>query len=387
MATMPNGLPLSEERALEAGPRLLPAWSHSIHVGAFELWQVIGLVCSVVLALILGRVVQGLALRVWLRIAKRSSSRADDELVASLKGPVWLLSAGFLLRAAISTLQLPPATQRLTDVITNSIAIVSIVWLLQRTLRLILAVVGERSDIRTDSAGRSIRTHLEVSGRIAQIGVWFIGGSLFLLQFEFVRSVGVSLLASAGIAGVVLGFAAQRSIAQLFAGIQLSLTQPVRLGDLVVIDKEQGEIEEIRLTYLIVRTWDRRRLVVPIMKLLDSTFENWSLGSLEQTASMALKLDFSADIAVMRSRFETLLSEEPFKSIWDGRRHSVRIIDSDDRTATVRFAASVADSARAFELSALMREELINFVRTRPGWLARGRNESYVPATAPPQGA
>ena len=375
MGTMPNGLPLTEERALEVGM-----------FGSFEVWQVIGLLCSVMAALILGRLVQALALRVGLRIAKRTSSRADDELVTSLNGPLWLLSAGFFFRAAITTLQLPKETHRLTDVITNSIAIVSIVWLLQRTLRLVLAVVAERSDVRTDSAGRSIRTHLEVSGRIAQIAIWFIGGSLFLLQFEFVRSVGVSLLASAGIAGVVLGFAAQRSIAQLFAGIQLSMTQPVRLGDLVVIDKEQGEIEEIRLTYIIVRTWDRRRLVVPIMKLLDSTFENWSLGSLEQTASVALKLDFSADIAVMRAQFEKLLGQEPFKSIFDGRRHSVRIIDSDDRTATVRFAASVADSAKAFEFSALLREELIGFVRSKPGWLARGRNESYVPGT-PPQGA
>ena len=371
---MSNGLPLTEERALELA-----------RIGPLELWQVLGLAASVVIAIILGRLVQALALRVGLRLAKRTQSKADDELVASLNGPLWLLSAGFFFRASISAFALPPDPKRVVDVITNSLASLSIVWLLQRSLRLILTVIGERSDARTDSAGRSIRTHLEVSGRIAQIGIWFIGGSLFLLQFEFVRSVGVSLLASAGIAGIVLGFAAQRSIAQLFAGIQLSLTQPVRLGDLVVIEKEQGEIEEIRLTYVIVRTWDRRRLVVPIVKLLDSTFENWSLGSLEQTSSVALKLDFSADLEVMRAYFETLLTQAPIDTMWDGKRHSVTVIDSDDRTATVRFAASVADSARAFELSAHIRERLIAFVRARPAWLARGRNES-VAAAPPPQG-
>ncbi len=386
---MPNGLLPTEERALDQAQGLLPAWSHRIHLGALELWQVLGLFIALLVALALGRVVQGLALRVGLRIAKRTRSLADDELLSSLNGPLWLLSSGFFFRASVGALELPKEAHRLTDVMTNSVAIVSIVWLLQRSLRFVLAIIGERSDGRTDSAGRSIRTHLEVSGRIAQIGIWFIGGSLFLLQFEFVRSVGVSLLASAGIAGVVLGFAAQRSIAQLFAGIQLSMTQPVRLGDLVVIDKEYGEIEEIRLTYVVVRTWDRRRLVVPIMKLLDSTFENWSLGSLEQTASVALKLDFSADISVLRDYFATMLTREPYCGIWDAKRCSVKLIDSDHGTVTARFAASVADSARAFELSCLMREGLIGFVRSRPGWLARGRNESYVapPTQPPPQGA
>lgn len=377
---MLNALPAKEERALEG---LLPAWSHHIHVGSLELWQVIGLGIAVVVALSLGRLVQALALRVGLRIAKRTNSLADDELVGSLNGPLWLLSSGFFFRAFVTALDLPKGPRHLCGVATNSITIVSMVWLLQRSLRLVLTVIAERSG-RANSEGRAIRTHLEVSGRIAQIGIWVIGGSLFLLQFEFVRSVGVSLLASAGIAGVVLGFAAQRSIAQLFAGIQLSLTQPVRLGDLVVIDKEQGEIEEIRLTYIIVRTWDRRRLVVPILKLLDSTFENWSLGSLEQTANVALKVDFSTDLGELRAHFEKLLAQEPCNTLWDGRRQSVRVTDSDDRTATVRFAASVADSARAFDLACSLREQLIGFVRTRPEWLARGRNETYVPAPASP---
>jgi small-conductance mechanosensitive channel len=382
---MPNGLIQTEERALDAAQGLLPAWSHRLHVGPLELWQVIGLGVAMLVSVLLGRVVQALALRVGRRIAKRTASLADDELLASLNGPLWVLAAGFFLRGAVRGLELPKETTRLTDVITNSVAIFSIVWLLQRSLRFILAIIGERSDTRTDSEGRSIRTHLEVTGRIAQIGIWFVGGSLFLLQFEFVRSVGMSLLASAGIAGVVLGFAAQRSIAQLFAGIQLSMTQPVRLGDLIVIDKEQGEIEEIRLTYVVVRTWDGRRLVVPIMKLLDSTFENWSLGSLEQIATVALKLDFSVDLGVLRERFETLLKSEPVAALWDAKRQSVKVIDSDHATVTVRFAASVADSAKAFELSCLIRESMIAFIRTQPTWLVRGRTEAYAPTEAPPQ--
>lgn len=378
---MPNGPSVAEEHVTQT---LLPDWSHRLQVGGVEAWQVLALVLALVLSVLLGRLVQAMALRVGVRIARRTSSQADDELVGSLNGPLWLLSADFFFRAGVTGVGLTQEPQHVFDIINNSVAIFAVVWLLQRTLRLALAVIGERSDARPDSAGRSIRTHLEVSGRIAQIGVWVIGAALFLLQFEFVRSVGVSLLASAGIAGVVLGFAAQRSIAQLFAGIQLSMTQPVRLGDLVVIDKEQGEIEEIRLTYIVVRTWDRRRLIVPILKFLDTTFENWSIGSLEQTSSVALKLDFTADITVMRTYFERLFDQEPFKSLWDGKRRSVKVIDSDDRTATVRFAASVADSARTFELAALMREALIGFVRLTPGWLARGRNEAFVQAAQPP---
>ena len=215
-----------------------------------------------------------------------------------------------------------------------------------------------------------------MSARIGQLAIWVISASVFLLQFDVVRSVGVSLLASAGIAGVVLGFAAQKSIAQLFAGVQLSITQPIRLGDVVQLGATVGEVEQIRLTYVVLKTWDSKRTVVPIQAFLDGAFDNWSLGTGDVVSSVALELDFRADVGALRAELATLLALEPAKALHDGRFSQVAVTASNDKTMTVRCAASVADATKAYELAFFIREQLMRRLARTPEWLPRGRTET-----------
>jgi small-conductance mechanosensitive channel len=257
----------------------------------------------------------------------------------------------------------------------NSVAIAAMVWLANRALQVGVSAMEEASD-HTDASGRSFKTSMQVTRRLVGIIIWVVGISVFLLQFQVVRSVGLSLLASAGIAGVAFGFAAQRSIAQLLAGIQLSLTQPIRLGDQVTIDKQFGEVEEIHLTYVVLRTWDLKRLVVPINRFLDGVFENWSLGSLKVMAAVNLKLDYSADIDALRAEVQRLLATDSAKVLWDQTVWRVRVLETDTQSVSVRISVSVPDASKGFELECLLREALLGYLRARPSWLSRGRSET-----------
>ena len=363
------------------GDGRLPHWLHAVHLGPLELWQVLGLALGVALAVLFGKLAQAGVSRLGHRLARVTQTPWDDALVATLDGPLWLLLSALLSRGGVAALELPGSAEHLADVFVHSVVIGSLVWFALRFIRLVMQALTARAD-GASGQGRAMRTHVEVSGRFAQGATWLLGAAVFLLQFEVVRSVGVSLLASAGIAGVVLGLAAQKSVAQLFAGIQLSVTQPVRLGDLVVVDGKFGEVEEIRLTYVILRTWDAKRLVMPISQFLEKPFENWSLGSLDLVSAFTLKLDFAADVDVLRAEVKRLLSSEPGRSLHDGRAHQVLVTDADEKTVTVRISASVADAARAFDLQCALRESLLAFARAQAGWLPRGRSEMVTPPPA-----
>src|SRR3954465_9465689 len=180
------------------------------------------------------------------------------------------------------------------------------------------------------------------------------------MPFEVVRNVGVPLLASAGIAGLVIGLAAQKSISTLLAGIQLSVTQPIRLGDQVVVENEFGTVEEITLTYVVIRVWDERRLVVPITTFLDKPFQNWTRATGNMLGEVLLQVDYSADIDALREELKRVLSEEG-RELWDGKVQSVVVLNVLEKTLSVRALVSARDPGKLFDLRCLVRERLIVF--------------------------
>jgi small-conductance mechanosensitive channel len=186
-------------------------------------------------------------------------------------------------------------------------------------------------------------------------------GAIMLMQFEVVRNVGVSLLASAGVAGIVLGLAAQRTLGSLFAGIQLSITQPIRMGDEIFIENESGTIEEITLTYVVVKIWDERRLIVPMSRFLEQPFQNWTKVSSELHGTVMLQADWKTPIDELRAEVARLLKGNP---LWDGRSEAVHVTDAKAGTIEVRVLVSAANATKLFELRAQLRERLV-------AWLAR----------------
>jgi len=205
------------------------------------------------------------------------------------------------------------------------------------------------------------RTRRALLQRVASAAVVGIAIALLLLQFDVVRHVGLSLLASAGVVGIVVGLAAQKSLAGLIAGIQLSITQPVRLGDTIFIEGEIGLVEDIFLTYAVVRFWDDRCVVVPLSRFLEQPFQNWTLVRQELTAVVLLHVKFTAPIDALRDKARELCEANPK---WDKRRCDLQVGDSDMYGMVLRVMVSATSPADAWDIRCAVREGLIKFLQT-----------------------
>jgi small-conductance mechanosensitive channel len=264
--------------------------------------------------------------------------------------------------------------------------VISAAWFALRFLDLASGVVESRVARAHENVAnaRAVRTQLAVLRRVMVIVVWILAAAALLMQFTVVRTVGVSLLASAGVAGVVLGLAAQKSIGALLAGIQISITQPI-IGDQVVVEGENGTVEEITLTYVTVRTWDLRRLIVPVTQFLEKPFQNWSRGGVEMLGTVLLNVDWTTEIEAVRKEVAQILATEA-KDLWDGKLAKVHVVDSTEQTMQLRILLGGSVDT-LFDLRCLVRERLIAFVHRTPSWLPRQRMEhDGAPAAAPRKG-
>jgi small-conductance mechanosensitive channel len=183
--------------------------------------------------------------------------------------------------------------------------------------------------------------------------------------------VGVSILASAGMIGIILGFAAQRSIATLFAGLQIALTQPIRIDDAVIVEGEWGRVEEITLTYVVIKIWDLRRLVVPVTYFLEKPFQNWTRVSANLLGTVFLYVDYSVPVDEVRRELQAILK---VSALWDGQVGGVQVTNSSERTLELRLLMSAADSSKIFDLRCEVREKVLAFLQqNHPGSLPRVR--------------
>jgi len=374
------------------GPPLaevLPEWLFTRAVAGLELWQWLGLFIAFALALGGGWILERIALVLLGRISRMTRVSWDDQLVQASRGPLRLPIWAFILSIVTPPLLLPPVWAHGISVLNRSLLVIAAAWFALRFLDLASGVVESRvAKVHENVANaRAVRTQLAVLRRVLVIVVWILATAALLMQFTVVRTVGVSLLASAGVAGVVLGLAAQRSIGALLAGIQLSITQPIRIGDQLVVEGESGTVEEISLTYVVVRIWDLRRLIIPVTQFLEKPFQNWSKGGVEMLGTVILQVDWATDIEALRKELARVLAAEG-KDLWDGKTARVHVVDSSEQTMQVRvLLGGYVDSL--FELRSLVRERLIEFVHRTPEWLPRQRMEhdgnvqTGAPAAAP----
>lgn len=248
-------------------------------------------------------------------------------------------------------------------------------WIIRRA-----TVLGERAIVERQKrlaggefAVRAVLTRVSVLRKIVMVLVTVFALAGVLMMFDEVRDVGRSLLASAGVAGIILGFAAQRSLGALFAGLQIAFTQPVRIGDLVRIEEDLGTVEEITLTYVTVRLWDRRCLVLPISYLLEHPVLNYTRGASEITVPVFVRFDFSLPVAEVRARLKEYVERSP---LWDKRLFSVQVYKSDQTSMELCILSSATDPDAAVRLQFELRERAIEFVHRRfPQSLPKGRGE------------
>jgi small-conductance mechanosensitive channel len=372
-----------DELYKEFGPGVLgeelPPAMFSKPVVGLEPWQWLGLLVSLLGGGVLCVLLERLTLAVAERLAKWTRITWDDALVSSGKGPLRLLYFALLLAPATALLVLSPTAQFVSSRVVTSLIIVSVAWFILRFLRVTAQFIqaSVTKDSKDARRARGLHTQFAVLRSLFEVATYVIAAALLLMQFETVRSVGVSLLASAGIAGLVIGLAAQKSISSLLAGIQLSITQPIRIGDQVVVENEFGTVEEITLTYVVVKVWDERRLVIPIAQFLDKPFQNWSKGGRSMLGPVRLLVDFTTDMEALRAELRRILENEG-KALWDQKVATVVVEEVLDRTMQVRVLLS-ATPDDLFDLRCLVREKMMSYLRARPEWLPTTRTEPRPP--------
>lgn len=207
---------------------------------------------------------------------------------------------------------------------------------------------------------RTVHTQINVLVKISVIIIIILASTSVIMMFDSIRQFGASILASAGVLGIVIGFAAQRSVATILAGLQIALTQPIRIDDVVIVEGEWGQIEEITLTYIIVRIWDLRRLVVPTNYFLEKPFQNWTRTSADLLANATIHVDYTTPVENIRNQLHEILKDSPY---WDGKVWKLHVTNSTNQTVELRALMSAANSSNAWELRCEVREKLLIFLQ------------------------
>ncbi len=208
---------------------------------------------------------------------------------------------------------------------------------------------------------RKIRTQLQFIRRIAVGVITFLTLCVILLSFEKLRKLGAGLLTGVGVSGIIVGFAAQRSLANLLAGFQIAFTQPLRLDDLLLVEGEYGRVEEITLTYVVLQLWDQRRLILPINYFIEKPFQNWTRTGSEILGTAMLYLDFSVPVEEVRKEFMRLVQNS---ELWDTRVAVLQVTNFTANTVELRCLISASNSSKSFDLRCYLRENLLNYIRT-----------------------
>lgn len=319
--------------------------------------------------------------RVLFRLVTNWVSHMDlfwRALVARTEGPTRLafLIAGFSLAASISPL--PPGWAEIVHQVLSVGFIALLGWISLTAFHVWMVVHLRRFklDAADNLLARKHVTQTKMLQRVANGVIVVVTASVALMTFDSVRQYGVSLLASAGVAGIILGLALQPVLKNLIAGIQLAVTQPIRIDDALIVEGEWGNVEEITSTYVVVRLWDWRRMILPLSYFIEKPFQNWTRENANLIGTVMLYLDHTAPVAAIRRKTEEILSASP---LWDKRVVAVQVTDFRQTTMEVRILASAGSAPQAFDLRCEIREKVIAFLQQEhPHALPRFRTE--IPA-------
>lgn len=316
----------------------------------------------------------------WLierRHGERPLEIASYELHLSyLRSPFRLLLPAIAIRIVLPWLAFPPEVLTILEQVLQIWIILAIAYFARRLFVMVREMLLEEhpTDVEDNLEARRIMTQYKVIERIGTVLISVIAIGAIFMTFESARQFGVSLLASAGIAGVVIGFAAQKSLGTLLAGVQIAFSQPIRLDDVVIVEGEWGRVEEITLMYVVVRIWDQRRLIVPVTYFLDNAFQNWTYTSADILGTVFVYTDYSVPVEAVRQELKRILEGT---DLWDGRAWNLVVTDSTERTMELRALVSAADSSKVWDLRCYVRERLIDFLqREYPDSLPKVRLES-----------
>ncbi len=340
---------------------------------ALENWLIA--IGELALAVVAALVLHWLLFAVADRATRRTVSTIDESVVEHSRNAVSVLMPLAAVFLAMPLVPLPPDVATPFRYFLGLCLVAGTAWLLVALTwiadDLFLAHL-EGKDTETLRA-RSTLTQISILRRVLAAIIVLVAFAIMLLTLPGGMSIGASLLASLGVAGIVFGMAAGPVLSNLLAGVQIALTQPIRLDDVVVINGEWGRIEEINTTYVVVRIWDLRRLIVPLTDVIQKPVENWTRKSTNLIGTVTVYADYSTSVDDIRAELDRILKES---GLWDGASSGVQVTEATERTVAVRALLSAADSSALWDLRCLVREKLIAYLNaSRPGSLPRLRTE------------
>jgi len=335
------------------------------------MWPAILIAVALLVAVGAHRLVFGIARR----IAARKSSAFWQLLVRYECRPAKLMLPTVAVMAVVPGLEIPPNVESTLLHVVGIILIASIAWAILALLDVVQDFVAREHAIQASDnlAARRIRTQVQVLRHIAAVVVILVAIAVILMTFPSIRHLGESLFASAGLAALVAGLAARSTLNNLFAGVQIALTQPMRLDDVVIVEGEWGWIEEITTTYVIVRVWDLRRLVVPLSYFIEKPFQNWTRRTADLLGTVFVYVDYTVPVEAVRQELRRILETAP---LWDKKVWGLQVTNTTDRSVELRALMSAPGGSEAWDLRCYVREKLIEFLqRQYPESLPRNRTE------------
>ena len=329
---------------------------NGLQINDWALW-------SLLIPILVGVIGHFFVYRILLALTKRTKSAMDNLCIKHCYRPfqwiVVLLVMRLLLPLKLSEEYLLVTKQGLGLFFIGLISFL----LVKATYVLDEYVIG-RFDIdqKDNLRARKIRTQLNVLKRIVIIVVCILALGMMLMTFEKVRQLGTTILASAGIIGIVVGMAAQRTIGTFIAGLQIAFTQPIRIDDVVIVENEWGRIEEITLTYVVVKIWDLRRLVVPITYFIEKPFQNWTRVTADLLGTVYIYVDYTVPVEVVRAELQNILKD---CQLWDGKVCVLQVTNTSEHTLKLRALMSAQDASTAWSLRCHVREKLVDFIQKK----------------------
>jgi len=278
-----------------------------------------------------------------------------------------------IFNTLLPLLQFGPSTYRIISKTTGILITLSFAIIIIRTLRVFEDYLYSRFDISKENnlKERKIRTQIVFIRKLLITIIIIITLAIILLSFENMRKIGAGLLTGVGIGGIIIGFAAQKSLGNLLAGFQIAFTQPIRMDDVLIVEGEWGRVEEINLTYVVVNIWDKRRLVLPINYFIEKPFQNWTRTTAEILGTVFIYVDYTIPVANLRQKLTDLLQGN---RLWDGKVNVLQVTDLKENTMEVRCLMSCRNAGDAFDLRCYIREEMIHYINAHfPNALSQKR--------------
>lgn len=326
-------------------------------------------------AILLGLLVKVVLSRIFSYYARLSESFLIKTIIRRMHNAMYFFLPLLMLSIALPLMQMNKSIQDPLNKTIQILFTIAFAIILIQLLKILEDFFYHHYDFNKDDnlKGRKIRTQLQFVRKIIISLIVIITGGIILLSFESMRRIGAGLLTGVGIGGIIIGFAAQKSLGNLLAGFQIAFTQPIRIDDVLVVEGEWGRVEEITLTYVVLKIWDQRRLILPIHYFIEKPFQNWTRVTAELIGTVFLYLDYTAPVEKLKLELARLLESD---NLWDQKVMALQVTDTRETCMEIRALVSAKNSTDVFDLRCHVREGLVSYIqKNHPECLPKTRAE------------